>query len=107
MIDDDEKRLEAQRAGLLKEEAHYASLCRVFGTPEGQDVLEWLLEISGFWRSTLETERQLGKFELGRFVFNQICMADADIAHAQLDRKRRQAEAVRNSEKQRILNHGR
>ena len=97
------KRKEQQQAELAKEEAHYGRLQRVFGTADGLDVLEWLLtDVCGFWRSRLDTERELGKFELGRTLFNQVCMADIEIAHSLLDRRRRQAEAVRNAERRKL-----
>lgn len=104
MSDDiDEQRAEAQRKALIDEEAHYNALKRVFGTAEGADILEWLLtDLCGYWRGSLATERELGRFELGRTVFNQVCMADIDIAHGLLERRRHKAEAVRNAEKKRI-----
>ena len=104
MLDDsDEQRAEYQRKELIAEEAHYNSLRRVFGTEEGANILEWLLtDLCGYWRGSLVTERELGRFELGRTIFNQVCMADIEIAHGLLDRRQRQAEAVRNAEKKRI-----
>ena len=101
--DNDEQRAEAQRKALIDEEAHYNALRRVFGTQEGADILEWLLtDLCGYWRGSLVTERELGRFELGRTIFNQVCMADIDIAHGMLDRRRRKAELVRNEERKRI-----
>jgi len=101
----DEQRAEAQRKALIDEEDHYNAIKRVFGTEEGTVVLEWLLtELCGYWRGSLVTERELGRFELGRTVFNQVCMADIEIAHNLLDRRRKQAEAVRTAEKRRIEN---
>jgi hypothetical protein len=104
VIDDTDKdRAAAQRQALMQEEAHYNALKRVFGTDTGLDVLEWLLtDLCGYWRGRLDNERELGKFELGRFIFNQVCMADMNIAHSLLDRRRKAAEAVRNAERQRI-----
>lgn len=99
----DQKRREQHAAALAKDEAHYNKLKRVFGTPEGLDVLEWLLtDLCGYWRGSLDTERELGKFELGRTLFNQVCMADIGIAHFMLDSRRRQAEAVRIEERKRL-----
>jgi hypothetical protein len=104
VIDDtDKERAETQRQALMREEAHYAAIKRVFGTADGIDVLEWLLtDLCGYWRSRLDSERELGKFELGRFVFNHVCMADMNIAHSLLDRRRKSAESIRNAERQRI-----
>jgi hypothetical protein len=99
----EDKRAEAYRKALNDEEAHYNALKRVFGSEEGTDILEWLLtELCGYWRGSLATERELGRFELGRTIFNQVCMSDIEIAHTLLDRRRRQAEAVRNEERKRI-----
>jgi hypothetical protein len=101
--DNDEQRAEAQRKALIEEDNHYANLRRVFGTADGLDALEWLLsDLCGYWRSRFDTEGERGKFELGRFIFNQVCLADIDIAHNLLDRQRRKAEAVRNAERKRI-----
>jgi hypothetical protein len=101
--DNDEQRAEAQRKALNDEEAHYNALRRVFSSEEGANILEWLLtDLCGYWRGSLVTERELGRFELGRTIFNQVCMADIEIAHNLLDRRRRQAEAVRNDERKRI-----
>jgi hypothetical protein len=100
---DHQKKVDDQRAALAKEESHYNAVRRVFGSPEGADVLEWLLnDLCGYWRNRLDSEREIGKFELGRTLFNQVCMADIEIAHGLLDRRRKQAEAVRNEERRRI-----
>jgi hypothetical protein len=99
----DEQRAESQRKSFIDEEKHYANLRRVFGTPDGMDVLEWLLtDLCGYWRSRFDTEGERGKFELGRFIFNQVCVADIEICHALLERRRKHAEAIRNEEKRRI-----
>ena len=104
MLDEpDEQRAEAHRKALIDEDNHYAALRRVFGTPDGMDVLEWLLtDLCGYWRSRFDTEGERGKFELGRLVFNQICVADIEICHALLERRRKAAEAVRNAERKQI-----
>ena len=99
----DQKRIEQIQAAFAKEESRYNKIKRVFGTPEGLDVLEWLLtDLCGYWRGSLDSERELGKFELGRYLFNQVCMADIGIAHFMLDSRRRQAEAVRIEERKRL-----
>jgi hypothetical protein len=101
--ENDEQRAETQRKALIAEEAHYNALRRVFSSEEGANILEWLLtDLCGYWRGSLVTERELGRFELGRTIFNQVCMADIDIAHGLLNRRRKQAEAVRNEERKRI-----
>lgn len=104
MIEDaDQARAEAQRKALADEENHYLRIKRVFGTSEGTEVLEWLLtDLCGYWRGGFDSEREFGRFELGRTIFNQICVADIGIAHNLLDRMRNQAEAVRLAERRRI-----
>lgn len=103
MIDDlEEKHREAQRAALVEEEAHYTRLARVFGTGDGVEVLEWLLDVSGLWSRAIPDERAFGKFELGRFIYNQISMADIGIAHALLDRRAHKAQEIRNAERRRV-----
>jgi hypothetical protein len=92
-------RIEAKRRELLKEETHYSCLARVFGTAEGLDAAEWLLDVSGYWERLLPDERAIGRFELGRIVFNHFCLADINIAHTLLDRRRKAAELVRAKEK--------
>lgn len=101
-IFDKSEREEAQRQELIDEENRYARLSRVFATDDGIEVLEWLLEHGGYWRSSILDERSLGKFELVRFVFNQICVADTNIIHRLIDRRTKRVEAVRLKEKKRI-----
>lgn len=104
-MDDDNttRRKEQQRKALIEEENHYNALKRVFGSEEGTSILEWVLtELCGYWRGGLSSDREIGKFELGRTLFNQVCMADIAIVHNILDRRRKQAEAVRNAERKRI-----
>jgi hypothetical protein len=94
----DSKVIEAKRAALAEEQKRLMRLKRVFGSGDGLDVLEWLLNVSGYWASELRDERAIGRFELGRFVFNQVSLADIDIAHSMLDRRRKPAEALRQAE---------
>jgi hypothetical protein len=103
VLDEDAKRKELHRTAFLQEENHYNAIKRVFGTDDGTVVLEWLLtDLCGYWRGSLANERELGRFELGRTVFNQVCMADIEIAHNILDRRRKAAETVRNKERKRF-----
>lgn len=100
---DDAERKSAQLAELVKEEKHYKQLATVFGSPDGLDVLEWLLtELCGYWRSGLDTERTIGKYELGRTLFNHISISNLDICSALLDRRRSAAEVERINERRRI-----
>lgn len=106
MLDDleqiDQRRAEARRQALLDEDNHIERIKRVFGTPDGVAVAEWLLELSGYWSRVLPDERAIGRFDLGRSIFNQICLADIGIANQLLDRRRKMAESVRMAEKRRI-----
>lgn len=88
---------------LAKEESQYKRLAHVFGSAEGLEVLEWVLtDLCGYWREHLEDERTIGRFELGRALFNKVCMADIEICHTLLDRRRKAAESVRIEERRRI-----
>jgi hypothetical protein len=99
----EEQRAERKRAALIEEERHYETLRRVFSTADGADVLEWILtDLCGYWRVRLDGERELGKFELGRHLFNQVCMADIGIIHNMLDPRRKAAEAVRIEERRKM-----
>ena len=99
-LDQDEaERIEAKRRELAEEENHYAKIARVFGSTDGLDAAEWLLDVSGYWQRVLPDERAIGRFELGRIVFNHFCVADINIAHNLLDRRRKAAELVRTKEK--------
>jgi hypothetical protein len=106
MIDDYDSRQDAsnekRRKALVEEENHRIILQRVFGSDDGAYVLRWLLDLCGYWASSFPTERAFGKFELGRTVFNQLCLVDLSIINALLDRRRQQAEAVRIEERKRI-----
>lgn len=99
-------RVDAHRKSLIEEENHYKRLKEVFGTDSGKDTLEWLLDLCGYWATRFSDDRAFGKFELGRLVFDQICMADIDIAHDMLDRRRRAAGAIRNEEKRKLAQEG-
>lgn len=95
-------RIDAKRKDLLEEEAHLARLKAVFGTSDGIAVFEWFLDVSGYWSGSIPDERALGKFELARFVFNQVCLADLEIAHRILDGRRVAAENIRRNERRKI-----
>lgn len=71
---------------LIEERNHYHRLARVFGSPEGFEVLEWLLELTGYWRPVNENKIEL--FELGRKIFHHVSLGDMDIAHRLLDSRR-------------------
>jgi len=94
--------IDAKRKEFQAEEAHYRRIKAVFGTQDGRDVLAWVLDLCGFWASRLPDERQLGKFELGRAIFNAVCVADIDLASDQLSRRRSMALEHRRDEIQRI-----
>lgn len=99
----DETTAELYQRVLASEERRYAQLKKVFGSPEGIEVLEWLLtDLCGFWRGSLDSDRTLGKFDLGRTLFNQVCMADIEIGHTLLARRRNMAIEARNEERRRL-----
>lgn len=87
---------------LIKEEAHYTRLANVFGSSEGIEILEWLLEICGYWTASIENERRMGKFEIGRHLLNQLCIADIELVHVILSRRGQVARAEMDAEKKRV-----
>lgn len=93
---------DAKRKELLEEDAHYKRLATVFGTKDGREVLAWLLDLCGYWTDRMDTERLLGRFELGRVIFNHICVADFDIASDQINRRRLLALEARRDEQRRL-----
>jgi len=107
MIDDLEQRehdlLRQQHDRLITEENHYTRIKRVFGTEDGFIIFEWLLELTGYWSTNLTGERNIAKFELGRTLFDQLSLADLDLASAILDRRRSAKLAEFEKEKQKIL----
>jgi hypothetical protein len=96
---DENERIEAKRRALLEEENQYQRLARVFGNADGLEAAEWVLNLSGYWSKVLPDERTLGRFDVGRTFFNELCLADINIAHNLLDRRRKAAELVRTKEK--------
>ena len=103
--DYDEQRsdiLKGQLNSLLEEENHYTRLSRVFGTDEGIEIFEWLLELCGYWKSTVAEERQLGKHELGRFIFNQLCVANMNLVVRVLQRRKAESDKVRADERKKV-----
>lgn len=104
--EEDRHEREVKLAALVEEENRYKRISRVFGSEDGLTVAEWFLDLAGYWSSLLPDERSLGRFDLGRNFFNQLCLADISIGHALLERRRKRAESVRLKEK-RMIEKGR
>lgn len=100
------EKIEAQRAVLNSDENRRVMLSRVFGGADGRELLEWLLDISGFWLSSHPDERAAGKFELGRFVFNSVCMANLETVFEVLIDRRDKAERRMAEYKRRLEDTG-
>jgi len=107
MIDDLEQRehdlLRQQLNRIVEEENHYKRLARVFGTEDGFCIFEWLLELTGYWSTNITGERNLARFELGRTLFDQLSLADLNLALAILDHRCSAKLAEFEKEKQKIL----
>ena len=103
MIEDyDTKRkasIEAKRKELDEEEKHFARLRKVFGTPEGTDIFIWLLDLLHYWTERIDSDRHMGRFELGRYLFNQMCLADMATVNEVLARRSKAAESMRIEER--------
>lgn len=85
---------------LIEEENHLRRLHNVFGQGDGPAVLEWLLEYCGYWRGTVHSEKEVGKLDVARFLFNQIAMADPEVTYQLISRRRNEAEQTRQRDRQ-------
>lgn len=94
--------IDAKRRDLQAEEDHRFRIGKAFGGDDGLAVLEWILsDLCGFWDTSVDSET-LGKFNVGRTLFNHISLANPDIAVAILQRRRQAAESVRMAEIKRL-----
>jgi hypothetical protein len=85
---------------LSDEEAFNAKVARVFGTPDGIEVAEWLLrDLCGYWRKPIP---DVGVYEVGRSFIHAICLADMDIWTKLVKRRMALAEEGRAAEKKRF-----
>lgn len=85
-----------------EEKNHYARLARVFESADGFEVLQWLLDITGYWRAALNDERDIARYELGRYIFNQVSLADLAIITRLLDLRRDEKLNQMDAEKRQI-----
>jgi hypothetical protein len=72
---------------LADEDNRYIRFSKVFGSNEGIEVFTDLLEVCGYWRETINDERTMGKFELGRLLFNLMSVANLEVCHTILKRR--------------------
>lgn len=85
---------------LVEEENHMRRLHNVFGQGDGPAVLAWLLDYCGYWRATVHSEKDVGKLDVGRFLFNQVAMADPEITYQIISARRNEAEKQRQADRQ-------
>jgi len=94
--------IDAKLKGLQSESDHLERIKRVFSGDDGLAVLEWLLsDLCAFWSPGLDASN-IGSFGVGRTIFDAVTLADINIAHALLDRRRSAANKVREEEAKRI-----
>ena len=98
----DRDRLEQMLQERAEEESHYTRLARVFDSADGFQVLQWLLDLTGYWQDGLHDERAVARFELGRTIVNQVALADLSIVTRLLDVRRDEKLRQMDLEKQTI-----
>ena len=90
--------IEAKRKDLADEESHYERIVRVFGTPEGIRVAEWILQdLCKYWIPSVGAD-DLGRYNVGRTFFDALAVADIGICHRILDARRNLADRQRKAE---------
>lgn len=94
--------LESLRRDIADEDAHYSRIKRVFETPEGVAVAEWVLsELCGYWLPSLGSDN-LGRYSVGRAFFHALSVADIGICHRILDSRRALADRQRAEDKAKL-----
>jgi len=94
--------LRSKKQFFIEEENHYTRLGRVFGSEDGKQVFEWILDKTGYWRGHIETERQMGVYEFAKLLFTEISLADIEIANGILARRVKAIRASRKKEKAQV-----
>ena len=95
-------RLEQMLQERAEEENHYARLARLFGSADGFALLQWLMDITGYWEPGLHDERAVARYELGRLIFNQASLADLAVINRLLDVRREEKLKQLEAEKRQI-----
>lgn len=83
---------------IAEEETFLAKLARVFSTPEGIEVAEWILHVTGYWRPV----KDLALFEAGRLFVLKLAEADLDLWRGLVERQQRRAVEDRAGEKRKL-----
>ena len=72
-------------------------VARVFGTPDGLEVAEWILrELCGYWREPII---DLGAYKVGRTIINVLCQGDLGTWIELVKRRQSEANSSRADEK--------
>jgi hypothetical protein len=94
--------IDGKRKDLQAESDHLDRIRKVFSGDDGLAVLEWILsDLCQFWSLGLDASN-IGQFNLGRSIFDTVTLADINIAHALLDRRRAIADRVRREDEKRL-----
>jgi hypothetical protein len=89
---------DAKLQELIEEENNLALIKRVFGNQDGFEVLNWIIsDICNFWVRAI-TPAELGKYEVGRTLFNRVIIADPALAFKILEARKNLAESIRQRE---------
>ena len=80
---------------IAEEESFDARVTRVFGTPDGIEVAEWLLQVFGYWRPV----KDLALYEAGRLFMHKIGAANLDLWLSIVKRQHQRALDTRAAEK--------
>ncbi len=94
--------IEAKRRDIADEDAHYNRIKRVFESPEGIAVAEWILsDLCRYWIPSVGAD-DLGRYNVGRVFFHALSVADIGICHRILDSRRALADRQRAEDKARL-----
>lgn len=96
--DQEREAYERRLREIVEEEAFDARMVRVFGTPDGIEVAEWLLQVFGYWKPV----KDVVLFEAGRFFMHKLGAASLDLWTQLVARQHQRALDERAKEKQKF-----
>ena len=92
--------LERRLREIAEEEAFDARLVRVFSTPDGIEVAEWILQIFGYWKPV----KDIVLYESGRLFMHKIGAASLELWNELVARQHQRALDERAKEKKKYNN---
>jgi alkylation response protein AidB-like acyl-CoA dehydrogenase len=99
MPDDQEREAYERRLReIVEEEAFDARMVRVFATPDGIEVAEWLLQLFGYWRPVKDVQL----YETGRLFMHKLGAASLDLWTQIVARQHQRAMDERAEEKKKF-----